>query len=84
MGELVIFSVCLLLTGIKTRAVYIWLCSNFLAILACLLTMQYISSGWKIDNGLGAALFILSSTLKSLSFADRSFTRKKTEFQAFL
>ena len=74
--ELVIFSVCLLLTGIKTRAVYIWLFSNFLAILACLNTMQYISSGWKIDNGLGAALFILSSTLKSLSFADRSFTRK--------
>jgi signal transduction histidine kinase len=74
--ELVIFSVCLLLTGIKTRAVYIWLCSNFLAILACLNTMQYINSGWKIDNTLGGTLFILSSILKSLSFADRGFTRK--------
>lgn len=75
-AEFVIFSVCILVIGIKTRAVYIWLCSNALAILGILHTMQYISSGWKIDNGLGATLFILSSTLKSLSFADRGFTRK--------
>jgi signal transduction histidine kinase len=74
--EFVIFSVCLILTRIKTRAVYIWLWSNALAILGILYTLQYIQSGWKIDNALGGSLFILSSILKALSFADRGFTRK--------
>ena len=75
-AELVIFSVCLIIIQIKTRAVYIWLISNAIAILASLYTLHYISSGFKIDNALGAALFILSSALKSLSFADRELTRK--------
>ena len=74
--ELVIFSVCLIVTRIKTRAVYIWLCSNALAILGSLHTLYYIKSNWHINNALGGSLFILSSILKSLSFADRGLTRK--------
>jgi hypothetical protein len=75
-AEFVIFSVCILVIRIKTRAVYIWLLSNAVAILGILHTLYYISSGWKINNALGGALFLLSSILKSLSFVDRSFIRK--------
>jgi hypothetical protein len=74
--EIVIFSVCLIVTRIKTRAVYIWLCSNALAILGSLHTLYYINSNWHINNALGGSLFVLSSILKSLSFADRGLTRK--------
>ena len=74
--ELVNLSISLLMIQTRTRVVYIWLLSNAVSILASLHTLQYISSGWKIDNSVAAALMILSSTLKSLSFADRGFTRK--------
>ena len=75
-GELVIFSICLMMIQVRTRAVYIWLLSNAIAILGSLYTFQYISSAWKIDNSVGAAAIILSSALKVLSFADRGLTRK--------
>lgn len=75
-AELVIFSICLFVIRIKTRAVYIWLISNAVAILGSLYTLQYINSGLKIDNTIGSALFMLSSSLKSLSLTDRVFTRK--------
>ena len=83
-GELVIFSICLLMIQVRTRAVYIWLLSNAVAILASLHTLQYISSGWKTDNSVAAALMILSSTLKALSFADRGFTRKINRIPSIL
>ena len=41
-GELVIFSISILIIQIRTRAVYIWLLSNAVAILASLHTLQYI------------------------------------------
>lgn len=75
-AELVIFSICLVVLKIKTRAVYIWLLSNALTILATFYSLQYIVSGWKIDNSVGGAVMILASALKALSFADRDFTRK--------
>ena len=59
-GELVIFSICILIMRIKTRAVYIWLLSNALAIFASLNTLQYVSPVWKFDNAVGAAALILS------------------------
>ena len=83
-GELAIFSICLLMIQVRTRAVYIWLLSNAVAILASLHTLQYISSGLKIDNSVAAALMILSSTLKALSFADRGFIRKYNRIPSIL
>ena len=75
-AELVIFSICLIIIPIKTRTVYIWLISNAVAILGILFTLQYINSGRQIENALGSAIFMLSSALKALSFADRGFTKK--------
>lgn len=83
-AEFVTFSICLVIIRIKTRAVYIWLISNLIAILSSLLTAQYISSSWKIDNSLAAALMVLSSALKALSFADRSFIRKSNRIPSIL
>ena len=83
-AEFVIFSICLVIIRIKTRAVYIWLFSNLIAILASLLTAQYISSSWKIDNSAAAALMILSSALKALSFTDRGFIRKSNRIPSIL
>jgi hypothetical protein len=61
---------------IKTRAVYIWLLSNALAIFASLNTLQYVDSAWKFDNAVGASALILSTSLKVLSLVDRGITRK--------
>ena len=82
--EFVIFSICLFIIRIKTRAVYIWLISNAVAILGSLHTLQYISSGWKIDNAVGGALFMLSSIIKALSFSDRGFNRKYNRIPSIL
>ena len=78
-GEIVIFSICILILRIKTRSVYIWLSSNALAVFASLFTLQYIESGWKISNATGSSLIILSSVLKVLSLADRKFSRKSNK-----
>lgn len=83
-GELVIFSICILIMRIKTRAVYIWLLSNALAIFASLNTLQYVSSAWKFDNAVGAAALILSTSLKVLSLADRGITRKSNRIPSIL
>lgn len=84
MGELVIFSICILIMRIKTRAVYIWLLSNALAIFASLNTLQYVSSAWKFDNAVGAAALILSTSLKVLSLVDRGITRKSNRIPSIL
>ena len=78
MGEIVIFSICILIIQIRTPAVYIWLLSNAVAIFASLKTLQYISSDWKIDNSVAAVAMILSLSLKVLSLADRGLTRKSS------
>lgn len=84
MGELVIFSICILIIKIRTPAVYIWLLSNAVAIFASLNILQYISSDWKIDNAVGAAALILSTSLKVLSLVDRGITRKSNRIPSIL
>jgi signal transduction histidine kinase len=61
---------------VRTRAVYIWLLSNAVAILASLHTLQVIDSGGARTTSIGGASVILSSSLKAMSLADRNFTRK--------
>lgn len=85
MGELVIFSICLLVIQIKTRTVYIWLFSNAVALLGNLYIAQVIGTGGSITSPTGEALLVFSSFLKALSFADRSLFRKSNRIpSAFL
>lgn len=71
---LVIFSICIMMIQ-RTRAVYIWICSNVVAMLYIIYSMQVIERGLVSTNYLGELLLILSFSLKSMSLADRGFTR---------
>jgi hypothetical protein len=75
-AEILIFSICLMMLQIKKRAVFIWLCSNALALLDSLYTLQYIGFARESDSAVGAALFILSSILKVLGLAGQGLIRK--------
>jgi signal transduction histidine kinase len=84
MGELVMFSICLLVIQIKTRAVYIFLVANAVAILGNIFILNAFEDNYGLGSPLGEALLLLSSTVKSLSFADRGFTRKSNRFPGIL
>jgi len=73
MGELVIFSICLLMLKARSRSVNIWVFSNAVAFFGSLFTLQSIFSGTYLTNALGGAIIIGSSALKALSFSDRGF-----------
>ncbi|MFM9898199.1 sensor histidine kinase [Sphingorhabdus sp.] len=76
MGELLIFSICLLVIQIRTRAVYIWQFSNAVALLGNLFLMQVIGAFEGTTSPLGEALIVLALAIKALSFADRGLTQK--------
>lgn len=75
-GEILIFSFCLIMIQIKTRAVCIWIGSNILALCGSVYTLHYIEAGGQSTNALGGAIILLSSAMKALSFADRNLMRK--------
>jgi len=79
MGELVIFSICLLMLKARSRSVNIWVFSNAVAFFGSLFTLQSIFSGTYLTNALGGAIIIGSSALKALSFSDRGFARKSNQ-----
>jgi signal transduction histidine kinase len=76
MWELVFFSICLFVIKIRTRAVYIWICANAVALLGNLFLIELIGANSGITSPLGEALLFLSSALKALSYVDRGFSRK--------
>ena len=76
MWELVFFSVALFVIKIRTRAVYIWVCANAVALLGNLFITELIGAEAGITSPLGEALLFLSSALKALSYVDRGFSRK--------
>lgn len=84
MGELVMFSICLLMIQIKTRTVYIFLVANAVALLGNLFLLQAFEARDGFTNPLGEALLIFSSSIKSLSFVDRGFTRKSNRIPGAL
>jgi signal transduction histidine kinase len=84
MGELVMFSICLLVIQIKTRTVYIFLVANAVALLGNLFLLQAFEASDGLGSPLGEALLLLSSSIKSLSFADRGLTRKSNRFPSVL
>lgn len=83
-GELLIFSFCLIMIQIKTRAVYIWISSNIVALWGSIFTLQYIDAGGQSTNALGGAIILLASALKAFSFADRSLLRKHNKIPTLL
>ena len=75
-GERVIFSICIIMIQIKNRAVYLWLCSNAVAILGNIYTLQYYGADAQFTDLVDGSLIILSSALQALSLSDRGLTRK--------
>ena len=78
------FSICLIAIQIRTRIVYIWLCANALAFLGNIFLAQAIGAGGGVTSPPGEALLILSSLLRTLSFADRSLTRRSNRISTIL
>ena len=73
MGELVMFSICLLMIQIKTRTVYIFLVANAVALFGNLFLLQAFEARDGFTSPLGEALLIFSSlcadTTKYLFFS---------------
>jgi signal transduction histidine kinase len=84
MGELVMFSICLLMIQIKKRIVYIFLVANAVALLGNIFLLQAFEARDGFTSPSGEALLILSSCIKTLSFVDRGFTRKSNWFASIL
>ena len=61
---------------IKNRAVYLWLCSNAVAILGNIYTLQYYGADAQFTDLVDGSLIILSSALQALSLSDRGLNRK--------
>ena len=78
------FSICLLVIQIKTRTVYIFLIANSVAILGNLYLFQYFDSRYGFTSPMGESILLLSSLIKSLSFADRGFMRKSNRLPGIL
>lgn len=74
-GELLTFTFCLILIQIKTRAAYIWMVSNIVALIGSAFTLTYFQ--FTGQTALGGALILISASIKSWCFADRSLLRQK-------
>lgn len=83
-GAILSFSFCLIIIQIRTRAVTIWILSNFITIIGSLYTLIHIESGGQSTNAIAAATILLSSHLKALSFADRDIFRKGNKISTIL
>lgn len=83
-GEILIFSFCLIMMKIRTRAVTIWILSNVILIIGSLYTLIYLESGGQSANAIGGTIFLLSFSLKALSFADRDLFRKGNKISTIL
>lgn len=69
-GELLIFSLCLLMIQIRTRAVYIWLSSNVIGFLGVLFTLSIIEADEINTKVIGGAIILLSSAIKVIAYSD--------------
>lgn len=74
-GELLIFSFCLILIQIKTRAAYIWVGSNIVALIGSTYTLTNFQ--FSEPPALSGALILISASIKCWCFADRSLLRQK-------
>ena len=76
-GELLIFSLCLIMIQIRTRAVYIWLFSNVIGLFGVFLTFSNISTDEINVKVIGGAVIMLSSAIKSFAFSDGKISGKR-------
>ena len=83
-GELLIFSFCLIMIQIRTRAFYVWIFSNIVALFGSVYTLSYIALGGQSTSAAGGALILFSSALKAISFSDRSLFRRKNKIPSSL
>lgn len=79
-GELLIFSLCLIVIQIRTRAVYIWLIANVVALFGSLLTLSNFETEQTSAKIIGGAMILLAASLKSYSFSDGVFFNKRNIF----
>lgn len=82
--ELVLFSLCLFVIKIKSRAVYIWVFSNIVSLGGVLYTLNYFEGVEEDAKAVGGAIILLSAALKSCAFVDRSMLRKSNKIPSVL
>jgi len=78
-GELLIFSLCLIMVQIRTRVVYIWLLSNVVGLFGVFLTLSIVELNEINAKVMGGAIILLSSALKAFSFSGGIFIRKRNK-----
>ena len=83
-GEVLIFSFCLIMLQIKTRAVYLWIFSNWIALFGSFYTMSHLQNDDQNVKAIGGAIILLSSAIKAVSFSDRKLSRKQNKISNIL
>jgi len=83
-GELLIFSLCLIVIQIKTRAVYIWLLANVVALVGSLLTLSNFETERTSAKIIGGAMILLAASLKSYSFSNGLLFNNRNKFPTSL
>lgn len=78
-GELLIFSLCLVMIQIRTRAVYIWLFSNVVGLFGVFLTLSIIEIDKINEKVIGGSIILISSAIKSFSYSGGIFIRKRNK-----
>ncbi len=81
-GEILIFSLCLVIIQIRTRAVYIWLIANVVALLGGLATLSSFETDHTNAKVIGGAMILLTSALKSYSFTNGKLTNQRNRTPA--
>ena len=78
-GEILIFSLCLIVIQIRTRAVYIWLLANVVALAGGLLTLSHFETNLTSTKVIGGAMILLAAALKSYSFSNGPLFSKRNQ-----
>ena len=69
LGEIIIFSFCIMLWGAWSRSVHIWLASNLVSVAGCLLIAASFVTSNEPLGALGGGITIMAGNLKGICFS---------------
>jgi signal transduction histidine kinase len=83
-GELLIFSLCLIAIQIRTRTVYIWLFSNLVGLCGVFLALSMVEIYGINTKVIGGATILLSSAIKSFAYTGGIFRSRRNKLPNIL
>lgn len=76
LGEIIIFSFCIMMWGAWSRSVKIWLASNFVSVAGSVFVAASFITSNETMSALGGGITIMAGSLKSICFSNPNLWRK--------